>query len=215
MVYVPGQSNLPGFFVGVLPLQVVNDESGLAESLERVLRLRWSRGRGLLLLPLSGGLDLGLSLLLWLLLLLRGLVRDGGLDEFGLTSHIGVDALVGNRLVPTGHGRVLLAPGLVEEELEATADNGGGEDVSEGDTLADEVGVEHEVVLHGLHLHVGSLLAVLNVLLVVRVAANERAEPAAEGGKDLSVGERHPAEDGGVVLLGLAEQGGLLVLGGD
>jgi hypothetical protein len=31
----------------------------------------------------------------------------------------------------------------------------------------------------------------------------------------VSVGERHPAEDAGVVLLGLAKKGGLLVLGGD
>jgi hypothetical protein len=34
-------------------------------------------------------------------------------------------------------------------------------------------------------------------------------------GKDLHVEERHPLEDSGVVLLGLAEESGLLVLGGD
>jgi len=31
----------------------------------------------------------------------------------------------------------------------------------------------------------------------------------------VGVGEGHPAEDAGVVLLGLAKKGGLLVLGGD
>lgn len=31
----------------------------------------------------------------------------------------------------------------------------------------------------------------------------------------MGVGEGHPAEDAGVVLLGLAKKGGLLVLGGD
>jgi len=71
------------------------------------------------------------------------------------------------------------------------------------------------VVFEDLHGLIGGLLAVIDVLLVVGVATGQRAEPATQTEKDLGVGERDPAEDGGVVLLGLAEEGRLLVLGRD
>ena len=45
----------------------------------------------------------------------------------------------------------------------------------------------------------------VNTLFVVRVAADEWAEPVSKGWKDLLVGEGHPAHDGGIVLFSLAE----------
>lgn len=212
----PGKGNLAGLLVGVLALPVVKDEGSLGKSLKRVLGT--GGGGGLLLLVLNllglrgslGLLGLGGSLLLW------GLVGDGLLDELELlVDNLRVDALVGDGLVPTGDVGVLAAPLLVEEELEATGDEASSEEISKSETLADEVGVDEEVVLEGLDGLVGGLLAVLDALLVVGVTADERTEPATESGEDLSVGVRHPPQNGGVVLLGLAEEGGLLVLGSD
>jgi hypothetical protein len=60
-----------------------------------------------------------------------------------------------------------------------------------------------------------SIQRVLDVLLVVGVLSDQWAESTTELGKQLSVGEREPSEDGSVVLLGLAEEGGLLVLRSD
>ncbi len=45
----------------------------------------------------------------------------------------------------------------------------------------------------------------VNVLLVVRVEADEWTEPVSKGWKDFLVGEGHPAHDGGIILLGLAK----------
>ena len=61
----------------------------------------------------------------------------------------------------------------------------------------------------------GGLLCLFNVLLVIRDVADERAAPGAELGKDLGINKRQPFQDRSVVLLGLAEQGGLFVLGSD
>ena len=58
----------------------------------------------------------------------------------------------------------------------------------------------------------GIFAGFVNILFVVRVAANEWAKPASKGWKDLLVGERHPAHDGGIILLGFAEKAGLLIL---
>jgi hypothetical protein len=58
----------------------------------------------------------------------------------------------------------------------------------------------------------GCLLRVLDVLLVVGVTAENRTVPATEGEENLRVGIRHPSQDGSIVLLGLAQKGGLLVL---
>jgi hypothetical protein len=61
----------------------------------------------------------------------------------------------------------------------------------------------------------GALGSLVDGLLVVSVETHQGAVPGTELGEKLSVGERQPAEDGSIVLLGLAEQSGLLVLGGD
>ena len=52
----------------------------------------------------------------------------------------------------------------------------------------------------------------VNVLFVVRDAAYEWVEPASKGWEDFLVGEGHPAYDRGIVLFGLAEKAGFLVL---
>jgi hypothetical protein len=61
----------------------------------------------------------------------------------------------------------------------------------------------------------GGSCRVLDALLVVRLEALDGAEPATDLGEDLLVGEGQPLQDGGIVLLGLAEERRLLVLGGD
>lgn len=161
----------------------------------------WLGGRLWLLL-------LGSSLLLW------WLVGDGLLNEVKLVGDSGVDGLVVDSLVPTGDVGVVGAPLLVEEELETTGDQANHDDIGKSGTLADEVCVDHEVLLKDVDGTLGALLGVIDGLLVVWVAANEGTEPTTKAGKDLRVAEGHPSEDGSVVLLGLAEESGLLVLGG-
>jgi hypothetical protein len=210
-------------------IPVVKDESGLAEKLKRVLGLGSLRSLILLLLLLSGGLHLGLrgslgggrSLLLLLLLLVvvlrarRRLVLEGLLGEDDVLDNGGVDVLGNDGSEPTGDVGVLGAPLGVPEELEAAGDNAGGEEIGKGEALADEVGVDEEVVLEDLDGGLGGLEGLVDVLLVVGVTADQGTESGTKDREDLSVGEGHPAEDAGVVLLGLAEEGGLLVLGGD
>jgi hypothetical protein len=53
---------------------------------------------------------------------------------------------------------------------------------------------------------------VLNALLVVGTATEQRTIESTKFGKNLLVSEAHPTEDGSVVLFGLAEESGLLVL---
>ncbi|THX29268.1 hypothetical protein D6D10_08970 [Aureobasidium pullulans] len=196
----PGKGDLAGLLVGVLALELVNLEGGAAESLDGVLGL--GGGRGLLLIVVLGGSSLGLGGLLGLLslgsgLLLGGLVGDGLLDELELLGNVRVDGLVGDSLEPTGDVGVVAAPLLVEEVLEATGDDAGSEDVGKSEALTNEVGVDEEVVLKGTDSLGGGLLGGVDGLLVVGVTADQRAEPATEGGEDLSVGKGHPSEDGG------------------
>jgi hypothetical protein len=214
----PGKSNLTGLLVGVLALEVVESKGGATESLNGVLGLGGSGS--ILLVVVLGGSSLGLSGLLGLLslggsLLLGGNIGDGLLDELELLGNLRVDGLVGDGGEPTGDVRVGAAPLLVEEVLEATGDDAGSEDIGKSEALTNEVGVDEEVVLEGTDGLGGGLLGILDGLLVVGVTANQGTEPATEGGEDLSVGEGHPSEDGSVVLLGLAEESGLLVLGSD
>lgn len=209
----PGHGSL-GVLVGVLALPVVNGEGRATKSLKRMLGLGGSGGLSLLSSGL-GSLLLGGGLLLGRSLLLGGNVLDGLVNELLLVRDSGPDGLVDNSLEPAGGGGVLGPPLLVEEVLEAAADHAGGEDVGKSEPLADEVGVDGQVLLEDLDGLEGSSLALLNSLLVVRGTADEGEEPASKLGEDLGVGKGHPAEDGGVVLLGLAEEGGLLVLGGD
>lgn len=215
--------------VGVLALPLIERERGAAESLERVLGLGGSRG-----LVSSGGLSrsgsgsgsgsglllgfllgLLLSLLLRLVGLLGGVGQSNGLEELDLLSNLREDGLAADSVEPSGDGRVLRAPVLVKEVLEATGGNGSSEEISEGDALADEEGVVKEVLLNNGEVLLGSLDGLVNSLLIVGRVALEGAEPSNEVREDLRVEEGHPLQDGSIVLLGLAEKSGLLVLGGD
>lgn len=200
----PGESDLAGVVVGVLALPLVNDEGRLAKSLKGVLGLGGLSG-GLLLG--SGGSSLGL------LLLLGGSVLDALLGELGLVDSL-EGVLVDDGGVPASDGGVLAAVLLVKDSGESTGQESGSKDISQGDALADKVGVLGEVLLQDGESSDGSLGGLVNSLLVVAVKTHQRAVPGTKAGQDLAVGEGHPADNGSIVLLGLAEKGGLLVLGG-
>ena len=202
--------------VGVLALPLVKRERGTAESLKRVLGLGGSGGLLGSGSSSSGGGGSGGGLLLRLLGLLGGSVgQSNSLEELDLLSDIREDGLAADSLEPSGGSGVLLAPLLVKEVLEATGGNASSEEIGEGDTLADEEGVVEEVLLNNGEVLLGSLDGIVDVLLVVGRITLEGGEPSNEGGEDLRVEEGHPLQDGSIVLLGLAKESGLLVLGGD
>jgi hypothetical protein len=205
----PGHGNGADVIVGELALPVIKDESRLAKSLKGVLGLGGLSSGG------SGGGSSSSSGGSGLRLLLRGSVLDGLLSELGAGDDSLEGVLVDNGVVPPGGGGVGLAPGLVKDSGEGAGEERGSEDIGQGDTLTNKVGVGSEVSLEGSNGLEGSLGGVIDVLLVVGVETHQGAVPGTELGQDLSVGEGQPAEDGSVVLLGLAEEGGLLVLGGD
>lgn len=171
--------------VGEVALPLVKSEGSPGKGLEGVL------GLGSLLswlLLLRGSLLLGGGLLLGLLGLLGGDVGElGGVEELELGGDGRVDGLVVDSLVPPGDVGVLLAPLLVEEELEATGDDANGEQISQGDALTDQVGVVLEVLLDGGNGLSGSLARVVDGLLVVGVTADQGAVPLAQVGEDLSL----------------------------
>lgn len=195
-----------GVLVGVGTLPLIDGELGLAESLERVLGLGSLRG-GL------GGLSSGGRL--GLLLLLGGSVLDDLLSEDGVGNDSLEGVLVDNGVVPPGDGGVGLAPGLVQNGSEGTGQESGSEDISQGDTLTNQVGVGSEVGLESTNGLQGDLGDLIGGLLVVGLKAEEGAVPGTETGQKLTVGEGEPADDGSIVLLGLTKEGSLLVLGGD
>lgn len=170
--------------VGIVALPLVKSESGLGQRLKRVLGPGGLSG--LLLSGLWG--SLGSGLLLGLLGLLGGNVGElGGVEELKLGGDGGVDGLVVDSRVPTGDVGVLLAPLLVEEELEATGHDGGGEQVGKGDALANQVGVVLQVLLNGSNGLSGQLGSVVDVLLVVGVTADQGAVPLAESRQNLGL----------------------------
>ena len=151
-------------------IPVVKDECGLAKELKRVLGLGSLRSGLLLLLGLSSSLDLGLLLslglgsslrlllLLLLLLVLRaswGLVLKSLLGEDGVLDNSLVDVLADDGVEPTGDVGVVGAPLGVPEELETAGGNAGGEEIGKGEALANEVGVDEEVVLEDLDVGLG------------------------------------------------------------
>lgn len=206
----PGHGDGTGVLVGVLALPLIEDEGGLAKGLEGVLDLGGGGSLGLLLggSSSSGGSNLGL------LLLLGGSVLDNLLGELGLVDGLEV-SLVNDGVVPAGDGGVGITELLVQNGGKGTGQEGSSEDISESDTLANEVGVGSQVSLKDSDLGDSDLGGLIDGLLVVAIETEERAVPGSEAGDDLAVGEGHPAHDGGIVLLGLAEKSGLLVLGGD
>jgi hypothetical protein len=99
--------------------------------------------------------------------------------------------------------------------LESTGDDGGCEEISEGEALAHKESLVLEMVLQDTDNPERGCLSSVNALLVVRVATNQRTEPRAKVGKDLGVCKGHPPEDRGIVLFGLPQERGLLILGSD
>jgi hypothetical protein len=205
----PGQSNGAGILVRVLALPLIKDELGLAKSLKRVLGLllRLRLGLGSRSSSLGRG-SLGLLLLLGRSVL-DSLLSDDRAGDDGLER-----SLVDDSVVPSGDGNVLRAPSLVQNGSESAGEERGTEVIGEGDALTDQVGVGGEVLLKDGESLVGSLGGIFNILLVVGVKTHQRAVPGTELGEDLIVDEREPAKDGSVVLLGLAQESGLLILGG-
>lgn len=170
--------------VRVVALPLVKSKGGTGKGLKRVLGLG---GLGGLLLGGSLGGSLG-SLLLGSLRLLGGNVGElRGVKKLELGGNSRVDGLVVDSGVPPGDVGVLLAPLLVEEELETTGNDTSGEQVGKGDALANQVGVVLEVLLNGSKNLGGGLGGIVNVLLVVGVTADQRAVPLAEAGQNLSL----------------------------
>lgn len=198
---------------------VVEDEGSLRERLKRVLSLRLSGPVILLLLILLLLLLLGRrsgsGLGLLLLLLLRGLIGDGSLDDLDLIPNTAEDRLVADSVEPPGESRVGSTPLLVPEELEATSGDRSNEEVSQRQTLADKVCVNSEVVLENGGVLRAGVQAVLHSLLVVRLQSEDGAERTGQLGKKFRVGKREPSKNRSVILLRLAEESRLLVLGGD
>lgn len=201
MLPEPRQCYLASFLVRVLALPIVEDQSWLWECLERVLLLDdW-----LLLLFLVVLWLLSLRLLLrfgrrsrsfsFLGLLLGWGVLDRLLDEDRIRYNGFPGRLVHDCLVPTSSVRVAGAPFLVENVLEAACHDASREVVRKGDSLANEEGVDEKVLLVGIDGFESCLLMILNGLLVVRVTADEGAEPASNLGQDLMVGIREPAKN--------------------
>jgi hypothetical protein len=209
----PGKGDRASILVRVLTLPLVENQSGLAKSLERVLGL--GSRLGFIFLLLSRLRSSFGGFLLRLLLLLGGGVLDSLLHKNGVLNNSLVDRLVDHGSVPTSNGRVLRAELLVQNGGKGAGDGGGSKDIGKGQTLTNEVSLSSEVLLKNGQVGESSLGGILNILLVVGVQSKERAVPRTDGGEELGVGIGYPAKDGSVVLLGLAQESSLLVLGGD
>ena len=117
------------------------------------------------------------------------------IDEGKFVDNGRVNWLVVDGLVPTSDVGVLGTPLLVEEELEATRDDASSEEISKGDTFTGKVGVVKKVIFDNADCLESGLGRILNILLVVWVAAYKRSEPTTEGSENLGVKERHPLEN--------------------
>lgn len=127
-----------GLLVGVLALPLVEREGGAGKKLKGVLGLGGLGGLVLLLSGRGGSLGSGLLLGLGSLSLLGGDVGQlGGVEKGELGGNSRVDGLVVDGLVPTGGVGELLAPLLVEEELEAAGNDANGEEIGEGDAVTE------------------------------------------------------------------------------
>ena len=131
-------------------------------------------------------INVHLCLLVLVLRASRGLVLKSLLGEDGVLNNSLVDVLADDGVEPTGDVGVVGAPLGVPEELETAGGNAGGEDVGKGDALADEVGVDEEVVLEDLDGGLGGLEGLVDVLLVVGVTADQGTESGTKDREDLS-----------------------------
>lgn len=177
---------LGGLAVGVLALPLIERKRSLGQRLKGVLGPGGSLLLGLGSLGGSSGLRGGLGSLR----LLGGDVGQGrGIEEGELLGNSRVDGLVDDGLVPTSDSGVLLAPLLVEEVLEAAVQETSAEEISEGDALANEVGVVGEVLLSSVNGSSSLLGGVIDSLLVVGLGAVQEGSPSTELRGDLGVEE--------------------------
>ena len=88
--------------------------------------------------------------------------------------------------------------------METAAEDADAEEISESHALANKKGVDKEVLLQDVRSFIGSFEGFFNVLLVVRIAANDWSEIIGDVGEHFRVHEGHPSYYRGVVLLGLA-----------
>lgn len=210
----PWEGTGAGILVGVLALPVIQDEGWAAEKLQWVLGwlllldwlLNWLRGLWSWLLNLWSS---------WLWLLLWWSVLDSLGNELWLSCNSLEGWEVGDESVPTGEVGVLGAEVSTEDELVTTAGDGGNEEIGSGDSLTNQEGLGQKVGIQDADELLNISLSGIDVLLVVGILSDEWAEPGTELWQQSGVGEGHPLEDQGVVLLGLAQEGGLLVLGSD
>jgi hypothetical protein len=159
-----------------------------------------------------GGCLLGLFLLLGLLLFFWWGILETFFDHDGLVDNSLVDRLIGDGLVPSCRIGILGAPLGVEDELEPTGHEAGDKEISKGNALANKEGVDKEMLFKDMDRFEGLLQVVVYGFLVVRVAADQWAEVATEVRENFVIAIGHPAQDGGIVLLGLPEESGLFVL---
>lgn len=116
-----------------------------------------------------------------------GSVFDSLVNQDGLLNDGLPDWLVDNGLEPTGGVGVLITPRLVQDILEATRNLRSKEEICKSDPFTDEEGVNKQVVFQDLDDIKGGLLSIFDRLLVVRVLADQRAEPKSEMWEDLGV----------------------------
>jgi len=193
-----------GLVVGVLALPFIEGKRGLGQGFKGVLGLGGSRLLLLLSSRLGGGSGLGGGGRLGLLNLLgSGVGQNRRLQDRKLLNDGSVDGLVDNGLVPTGNGGVLLAPLLVEEELEASVEEASAENISEGDALTNKVGVVGKVLFNRIDVTTNLLEEIIDGLLVVGDSTSQLLDRTADMRGDF-IEEGHPFQDGSVVLLGLA-----------
>lgn len=121
----PGKRDFTSFLVGVFALPVIENERWLGKSFQRVFGFRCRRS--LLFFIILGFFGFWLGLCFGLLFLLLGclfflgrLVLDRFIDHLELINDGFVDGLVADRLIPSCDVRVLSAPLLIEQILEAT-----------------------------------------------------------------------------------------------
>jgi hypothetical protein len=206
-------------FVRVFALPVIEDECGLRQCFQWVLLLR-SFLLGLIVffivlwLFLCLGCSFG-SLCLRFGLFLWGRILDSFLNHDRFLNNSSPDWLGSDRFVPSSGVWVRFPPLLVQNILETSGDERRGEQISKGNALANKVSVDEEVLFEGMNGFLGGFGMIVDTLLVVRVSSNQWPEPTSELRKDLCIGIRHPAKDGDIVLLRLAEESGLLILGCD
>lgn len=89
---------------------------------------------------------------------------------------------------------------------------GGHNEIGNGQSLTDEVGIVKQVLIKILENSLDGSLCSIDTLFVVWVSADGRTEPCTKGGEDFRVGERAPLQDLSVGSRVLGDEGGIGIL---